>query len=342
MDNRYRLFRRSWGTYYDFDNLTGQQFTLKTKDSDVAQELLQTRNEANREPLLNRQKGIAYLECADPQVKERTWQDVMDDLVQMKRGSNRERWDRVVRQEVFTSIRNQLVYATHPEHFLKVLKSGTVSTNVYLRRIHNYALDMGWLPRQVIPKRHWPKIRHKEKRAVTKAEHKAIVAREKNSERRAFYELLWHLGGSPSDIAKLEAIDIDCTSQTASFFRKKSGELALIHFGPQAAKILKLLPATGPLFPYLQGIRAADRATEFKQRCDGLGLSGISLHSYRYAWAERAKEAGMPERFAMQALGHNSKAVHRAYAKKALVKVPSLEEYESSAAGKIVPMARVS
>ena len=35
-----------------------------------------------------------------------------------------------------------------------------------------------------------------------------------------------------------------------------------------------------------------------------------------------------PERFAQEALGHNSKAVHRAYAKRALVKIPSLEDYE--------------
>ena len=35
-----------------------------------------------------------------------------------------------------------------------------------------------------------------------------------------------------------------------------------------------------------------------------------------------------PERFAQEALGHNSKAVHRAYARKAKVIVPSLEEYE--------------
>jgi hypothetical protein len=38
--------------------------------------------------------------------------------------------------------------------------------------------------------------------------------------------------------------------------------------------------------------------------------------------------AGMPERFAQAALGHNSKAVHRAYAKLALVRIPTLEEYE--------------
>ena len=156
MDNRYRLFRRSWGTYYAFDNLTGQQFTLKTKDPDVAQELLQTRNEANREPLLNRQKGIAYLECADPQVKQRTWQHVMDDLVHMKRDTNRERWERAIRQEVLDSIRDQLVYGTLPEHFLKVLKSGTVSTNVYLRRI----LENRWCGRLARPGRR-PAGRHR-------------------------------------------------------------------------------------------------------------------------------------------------------------------------------------
>jgi hypothetical protein len=33
-------------------------------------------------------------------------------------------------------------------------------------------------------------------------------------------------------------------------------------------------------------------------------------------------------------LGHNSKAVHHAYAKRALVKIPSLEEYEQKAVEK--------
>lgn len=70
------------------------------------------------------------------------------------------------------------------------------------------------------------------------------------------------------------------------------------------------------------------RAKLFRRRCLGLGIEGVSLHSYRYAWAERAKKAGYPERFAQEALGHNSAAVHRAYAKKAEVILPPLEEYE--------------
>jgi len=31
-----------------------------------------------------------------------------------------------------------------------------------------------------------------------------------------------------------------------------------------------------------------------------------------HAWAERAKTVGYPERYAQEALGHKSKAVHRA------------------------------
>ena len=70
------------------------------------------------------------------------------------------------------------------------------------------------------------------------------------------------------------------------------------------------------------------RASRFQRACRRVKVTGISLHSYRYAWAERAKSAGYPERFAQEALGHGSKAVHRAYAKKAKVDLPALEDYE--------------
>jgi integrase len=94
------------------------------------------------------------------------------------------------------------------------------------------------------------------------------------------------------------------------------------------AEILRGLPREGSLFPYLRTVRAGDRATEFRQRCEGLMIKGISLHSYRYAWAERAKAAGYPERYAQVNLGHNSKAMTRAYSRKAEVEMPSLGEYE--------------
>jgi hypothetical protein len=105
-------------------------------------------------------------------------------------------------------------------------------------------------------------------------------------------------------------------------------------------EIQQALRCSGPLFLYLRTVRAGDRPTEFKQRCRGLGIEGVSLHSYRCAWAERVCKCGYPERFAQEALGRNSKAMHRAYARKAKVIVPSLDAYEKpSASGNLVPFA---
>jgi len=41
-------------------------------------------------------------------------------------------------------------------------------------------------------------------------------------------------------------------------------------------------------------------------------------------------------------LGHNSKAVHRAYAKRAQMKIPSLEDYEKKPETAALPMAEAS
>ena len=82
-------------------------------------------------------------------------------------------------------------------------------------------------------------------------------------------------------------------------------------------------------------------ASSYFRICPACVLA-IAPRSYRYAWAERAKVAGMPERFAQEALGHNSKAVHRAYAKRALMKIPSLEDYEREAEGAVIPPAKAS
>ena len=117
-------------------------------------------------------------------------------------------------------------------------------------------------------------------------------------------------------------------SHVISYKRMKTDTVAIMRFDDDMAEILRDLPGNGPLFPYLRTVRAGDRATEFKQRCDGLGIKGVSLHSYRYAWAERAKTAGYPERYAQVNLGHNSKAMTRAYSRKAEVEMPSLSEYE--------------
>jgi integrase len=342
MRARFRLyFREASGRYYIHDDMTGKQESLHTKDKETAQRLFHSRCEAEKQPAINLQIARAYLAATDSQISTRTWQYVMDEMTKLKKGETQRRWLVATKDKAFNTIRDLPVLQTRPEHFLRALESGKVSTNVFLRRIHNFALDMTWLPWPVIVKRQWPKVQFKDKRAITLEEHLAVVAREQNPERKAFYQLAWHIGAAQSDLAFLEAENIDWQSKVISFARKKTGTIALMRFDDEVAQILRSLPQSGPLFPYLRKVRAGDRATEFKQRCAGLGIHGVSLHSYRYAWAERAKVAGYPERFAQEALGHNSKAVHRAYARKAQVELPPLGEYEKRRAmfaeGKITP-----
>jgi integrase len=153
---------------------------------------------------------------------------------------------------------------------------------------------MNWLPWPLIPKRQWPAVKFKDKRAITLEEHQKIVAAEVNPERKALYQLCWHLGASQGDIAALKGEDVDWANGTVSFTRKKTSVPVLIHLGAEALNLFKDLPAEGPLFPYLSRVRAGDRATEFGQRCRQLGITGVTLHCYRYAWAERAKIVGFP------------------------------------------------
>jgi integrase len=341
MKQRFRLYRRKQGgRYYVHDDVTGRQDSLHTTDRLTALRLIHSRREAEQQPAVNLQIARAYLVASDPNIATRNWQCVMDEMVKLKTGETQHRWQTAIRDKAFDSIRHLPILETRAEHFLRVLEAGKISTNVYLRRLHNLALDMTWLPWPVIVKRQWPKIEFKDKRAITAEEHARIVEREKNPERKAFYKLAWHLGASQSDLAHLQAGDVDWQTRIICFGRMKTRGRSLqqIRFGKEIEDILATLPKTGALFPYLQTVRAGDRATEFKQRCDGLGIQGVTLHSYRYAWAERAKTAGYPERFAQIALGHNSKAWARAYSKNAQVTLPPLEEYEQ----KIVPLPNVT
>lgn len=332
MKERYRLFLRRKSVYYAFDTVTKSFESLKTKNKAEATRLIAARNEAGKQPAMNLSLARVYLRHSDPMVSTRTWQTVLDEIISTKTGPTQYRWQSASKDKAFDLIRDRVLIETQAEHLLTVLKQGTVSTNAFLRRMHNFAVDMNWLPATVIPRRQWPVIRYKEKRAITLAEHQKILAAEVNPERRTFYRLCWSLGASQGDIAILKGEDIDWTNQTVSFFRRKTGTPVVLHLGPEALNVFQDLPAEGLLFPYLARVRAGDRATEFASRCRQLGIKGVTLHSYRYAWAERAKTVGYPERFAQEALGHNSKAVHRAYAKRALVKLPSLEEYEKRTA----------
>ena len=143
MRQRFRLCRRKQGgRYYLHDDVTGKQESLGTSERATAIRLLHSKNEAGQQPAVNLQIARAYLAATDPQIATRTWQYVMNEMLNLKHGETEHRWQTAIKDKAFTIIRHLPLLETRPEHFLRVLEAGKVSTNIYLRRIHNFALDM--------------------------------------------------------------------------------------------------------------------------------------------------------------------------------------------------------
>ena len=331
MKTKYTLFRRG-GVYYSQDSATGKQTSLRTKDETEARSLLNARNEAQRQPVLNLHLARAYLTASDPAFVERDWQTVMNQLQARGRESSRERFATAFKSPALNGLRHKKLLETTADDFFAVFKCAKPSTICFLKRLHHLALSAGWLALPIVAPNLWPKYKPKDRRGITLDEHQTLLAREQKAEWKLFLELLWETGAAQADAANFKAEDVDWQTRTISYFRKKTGTLAQFTISQKLETVLNHLPTTGVLFPNLSTHPANHRANVFRYHCRRAGVSGVTLHCYRYAWAERAKTVGMPERFAQAALGHGSKAIHRAYAKKALIIVPSLDDYERKAA----------
>ena len=260
--DRYRIFRRG-RTWYLENAATGRQTSLHTRDRREALRVLHAKHEAQENPSINVQIARAYLHVADAGYTTRKWLNVFQHIIDgYEEGSeSRRRWRIVEKDKAFDFIRHKLVAETRAEDFLAALQEGTVSTNVYLRRVQNYALGMNWLIVPIVPKKLFPAVRHKARRAITQFEHERILGREPNPERHAFYELLWHTGGSQGDIAKLHAQDIDKADRVISFQRCKTRwrelQPASFKYGRAVEALLEKLPQIGPLFPHLATVRSS-------------------------------------------------------------------------------------
>jgi hypothetical protein len=100
------------------------------------------------------------------------------------------RFESVIAEPALASSLNVPWLETRTEHFLRAIQTGAVSTNLILRRAHNFALEIRWLPWPIMTTTPWPPIRFGERRGITREEHEKFVASEKDPERRAFYEPL--------------------------------------------------------------------------------------------------------------------------------------------------------
>ncbi len=327
MKTKHTLFRRG-EMFHMQDSATGRQTSLRAKDETEAKRLLNARNEAQQQPTLNLHLARAYLTASNPAYVERAWQTVMEQMQSRGKESSRERYASVFKPASFDALRKKKLLGTTADDFFAIFKDGKVSIVGFLKRLRNFALSMGWIALPVVAPYLWPKYVAKAQRGITSSEQQRLLIREKKTEWKLFLELLWETGAAQGDAANITAEDLDSQSRTITYFRKKTGSRAQFTISNKLETVLTQLPSTGPLFPNLSQLTSNDRATRFRRRCQRAGVSGVTLHCYRYAWAERARVVGMPERFAQAALGHNSSAIHRAYAKKAQVIVPSLEAYE--------------
>ena len=94
----------------------------------------------------NLQIAKAYLAGSDNGITTRTWRNAVESLIGTKHGANQHRWKTAAKDKAFAMLVPQVIIETKAETILKVLQMGTVSTNVYLRRLHNFCVDMNWLP----------------------------------------------------------------------------------------------------------------------------------------------------------------------------------------------------
>ena len=155
MKKRFRLIRRGvrGGKFYCVDTQSGKRTSLQTENPDDAAEIIAAKNQAVRQPILNLQIAKAYLAGSDPTIGTRTWRTAVTALIETKAGENRERWERAIKDKAIVPMLDLVVVETNADVLLRALRMGTVSTNVFLRRLHNFCLDMNWLPWPVIPKR---------------------------------------------------------------------------------------------------------------------------------------------------------------------------------------------
>jgi integrase len=328
MQTQFYLFRRG-RTYYCEDRQTGQQTSLRTKDRSEAQRLVDARNEAARQPLLNLAMAKTYLAAHDPKLITRTWADVMVRFCQRDQPATRLRHERALRTRAMKFLKDKLLVETTADDLFHTMNLGANSTVAFLQTMHNDALGMGWLPMPILPRKLWPRPKKKVRRAITEAEHQRLLANVAETEWRLYLQMLWFTGASQTDGANFSSANVDWPNRVFTYHRRKLMGRNLppagLAIGTGLETLLKQLPATGDFFPKLKQMDDRSRSCFFWKLGQRLEIAGISLHSYRYSWAERAKVAGIPQRWAQAALGHNSKAVHDAYARNALVICPPID-----------------
>ena len=327
----YSLFKRG-NRFYAQHRVTRDQKSLKTSNRENAEELLFALNKSQESASQARDMAMVYFRRSDPEATTRTWEVLFEAYVQSRKQTCWERVRRAFKAAEICQVVKMKLVDTRTSDLVATLRQCKRSTQYHVRLAFNYGVKLNWVDKDLIPERLWPKVRWNHFRAITREEHEKICASTEDPERRSFYELCWHLGASQGDAANLDASNIDWNKRLLVYRRAKldpDSPPANLRIGPELETILRKLPAHGPLFPKIREEKPNRRSGDFWRRSKRLGFPpGCVIHSYRYSWIERAASAGMPERFAMAMMGHQSRFIHQQYAKKAVLECPSLEEFD--------------
>lgn len=157
MQNKFRLYERYNGTFYAQEIETGLRETLKTKDRPTAELKLSAMNQAASQPAFNREMARVYLRGTDPEFCDRTWKHVADNVASQYAGPTEKRWAKFIRSAPLKQLLGKKLSEIGAAEMLAVMshpKAGT-STNVFLRNLHNRALDLEWLLKPALSKRSW-------------------------------------------------------------------------------------------------------------------------------------------------------------------------------------------
>jgi hypothetical protein len=245
MKNRFTLFLRGV-VYYIEDRSTGQQKSLQTRSEAEARKLVQARHESLTQPLMNLALAKTYLAAQDPKLITRTWADVMKRFCDRSNDNTRMRHERVVRTKTMQFLKGKRLVETTADDIFEALKLGSNSTIGFLQTLHNDALGMGWLPSPVLPRKLWPKMTKKDKRAITEAEHIQLLGAV-DDEWRLYFQLLWFVGAAQTDAANLTSANIDWQSCVLKYERQKLNGRSLppacLVIGKGLEVILRQLPS---------------------------------------------------------------------------------------------------
>jgi len=255
----------------------------------------------------------------------------------------------------WNGLRHKRVIDTVANDFQEALKNAGVSLVEFGRKFHNYAMNHRLIPYAIMGKEMWPKIdTDPVSRSITEGEHLTIVGYLSNPSLKPYNDhankhqgtmpemwrdewvnwlwFLWFTGASSADAANMKA---ECIRWGEGVLEYKRGKWikperhapvrVAIAKGGQFEKLLKRLPAAGNLFPLLSLRRSDERAKTFAGVIGCLGIPKVTIHGYRFAFAERAKEAGMSTEDRMASLGHADYDMHHHYDKNAKVTPASIE-----------------